>query len=48
MRIESIKTEPDRAGRYWLTLEDGRTLVFNRKNDTATAEDYNKLLTYLK
>lgn len=30
-----------------LKLEDGRTLVFNKKNDKATAEVYETLLTYL-
>ena len=30
-----------------LKLEDGRTLVFNRKNDKTTAEIYETLLTYL-
>ena len=36
MRIESIKTEPDRAGRYWLTLEDGTKLALYRQ----TVEDF--------
>jgi regulatory protein len=36
MRIESIKTEPDRAGRYWLTLEDGSKLALYRQ----TVEDF--------
>ena len=31
MRIESFKTEPDRAGRYWLTLEDGTKLALYRQ-----------------
>ena len=31
-----------------LTLEDGRVLVFSRKNDAATAEDFATLQTYLK
>ena len=35
MRIESLKTEPDRAGRYWLTLEDGTKLALYRQ----TVED---------
>ena len=36
MRIESIKTEPDRAGRYWVTLEDGTKLPLYRQ----TVEDF--------
>ena len=36
MRIESLKTEPDRAGRYWLTLEDGSKLALYRQ----TVEDF--------
>ena len=36
MRIESIKTEPDRAGRYWRTLEDGTKLALYRQ----TVEDF--------
>ena len=36
MRIESLKTEPDRAGRYWLTLEDGTKLALYRQ----TVEDF--------
>lgn len=36
MRIESIKTEPDRAGRFWLTLEDGSKLPLYRQ----TVEDF--------
>ena len=36
MRIESFKTEPDRAGRYWLTLEDGTKLALYRQ----TVEDF--------
>ena len=36
MRIESLKTEPDRAGRYWLTLEDGTKLALYR----LTVEDF--------
>ena len=31
-----------------LHLNDGRVLVFNRKDNTATAQDYETLLTYLK
>ena len=36
MRIESLKTTPDRAGRYWLTLEDGKRLALYRQ----TVEDF--------
>ncbi len=36
MRIESLKSEPDRAGRYWLTLEDGTKLALYRQ----TVEDF--------
>lgn len=36
MRIESIKTEPDRAGRYWVTFSDGSRLGLYRQ----TVEDY--------
>ena len=36
MRIESFKTEPDRAGRYWLPLVDGTKLALYRQ----TEEDY--------
>ena len=36
MRIESLKTSPDRAGRYWLTLEDGSKLALYRM----TVEDF--------
>ena len=36
MRIESFKTEPDRAGRYWLTLDDGTKLALYRQ----TVEDF--------
>ena len=36
MRIESFKTAPDRAGRYWLTLEDGTKLALYRQ----TVEDF--------
>ena len=36
MRIESLKTEPDRAGRYWLTLENGTKLALYRQ----TVEDF--------
>ena len=36
MKIESLKTEPDRAGRYWLTFEDGTKLALYRQ----TVEDF--------
>ncbi len=36
MKIESLKTEPDRAGRYWLTLDDGTSLPLYRQ----TVEDF--------
>ncbi len=36
MRIESLKTEPDRAGRFWVTLEDGTKLALYRQ----TVEDF--------
>lgn len=36
MRIESLKTSPDRAGRYWLTLEGGKRIALYRQ----TIEDY--------
>ncbi len=36
MRIESLKTEPDRAGRYWLTLEDGSRMALYPQ----TVEDF--------
>ena len=36
MRIEKLKTEPDRAGRYWITLSDGTTLALYRQ----TVEDF--------
>ena len=36
MRIESLKTEPDRAGRFWVTLEDGSKLALYRQ----TVEDF--------
>ena len=36
MRIESLKTTPDRAGRYWLTMEDGTKLALYRQ----TLEDF--------
>ena len=36
MRIESLKTEPDRAGRYWVTLEGGKKMALYRQ----TVEDF--------
>ena len=36
MRIDSLKTTPDRAGRYWITLEDGKKLALYRQ----TVEDF--------
>lgn len=36
MRIESLKTSPDRAGRYWLTFEGGERLGLYRQ----TVEDF--------
>ena len=36
MRIDSIKTEPDRAGRYWVTFDDGTRLGLYRQ----TVEDH--------
>ena len=36
MRIESVKQEPDRAGRYWICLEDGTRLALYRQ----TVEDF--------
>ena len=36
MKIESLKTSPDRVGRYWLRLEDGTSLALYRQ----TVEDF--------
>ena len=36
MRIESLKTSPDRAGRYWVTFSDGTKLPLYRQ----TVEDF--------
>ena len=36
MRIESLKTEPDRAGRYWVSFDDGSRLPLYRQ----TVEDF--------
>ena len=36
MRIESIKTEPDRAGHFWVTLDNGKRMALYRQ----TVEDF--------
>ena len=36
MRIDSLKTSPDRAGRYWVTFDDGTRLGLYRQ----TVEDF--------
>ena len=36
MRIDILKTTPDRAGRYWITLEDGKKMALYRQ----TVEDF--------
>ena len=36
MRIDSLKTTPDRAGRYWVTFDDGTKLGLYRQ----TVEDF--------
>ena len=36
MRIDLLKTTPDRAGRYWITLETGKKLALYRQ----TVEDF--------
>ena len=36
MKIESVKSEPDRAGRYWITLENGKRIALYRQ----TVEDF--------
>ena len=36
MRIESLKTSPDRAGRYWVSFDDGSKLGLYRQ----TVEDF--------
>ena len=36
MRIDVLKTAPDRAGRYWITLEDGSKMALYRQ----TVEDF--------
>ena len=32
MRIESVKTEPDRAGRFWVVFDDGSRLGLYRQS----------------
>lgn len=36
MRVESLKTAPDRAGRYWVTFDDGTKMGLYRQ----TVEDF--------
>ena len=36
MRIDLVKTTPDRAGRYWITLETGKKMALYRQ----TVEDF--------
>ena len=36
MKIESLKTTPDRAGRYWVKLDDGTSMALYRQ----TVEDF--------
>ena len=36
MRIDLLKTTPDRAGRYWITLETGKKMALYRQ----TVEDF--------
>ena len=36
MRIESLKTTPDRAGRYWVSFDDGSKMALYRQ----TVEDF--------
>ena len=36
MRIDSLNTTPDRAGRYWVTLENGKRMALYRQ----TVEDF--------
>ena len=54
MRIDALKTTPDRAGRYWVTFENGEKLALYRQTveDFAlytgkelTEEEYDGLLT---
>ena len=36
MKVESLKTDPDRAGRYWVTFDDGSKMGLYRQ----TVEDF--------
>ena len=36
MKVESLKTSPDRAGRYWVTFDDGSRMGLYRQ----TVEDF--------
>lgn len=36
MRIETLKAEPDRAGRFWITLDNGKKMALYRQ----TVEDF--------
>ena len=36
MKVESLKTAPDRAGRYWVTFDDGSRIGLYRQ----TVEDF--------
>ena len=36
MKIESLKTTPDRAGRYWVKFDDGTSMALYRQ----TVEDF--------
>ena len=36
MKVESLKTSPDRAGRYWVTFDDGSKMGLYRQ----TVEDF--------
>jgi SOS response regulatory protein OraA/RecX len=36
MRIDLLKTEPDRAGRYWISLDNGKKMALYRQ----TVEDF--------
>ena len=31
MKVESLKTSPDRAGRYWVTFDDGSKMGLYRQ-----------------
>ena len=53
MRIDSLKTSPDRAGRYWVAFEDGSKLGLYRQTvedfclyagKELTEEEYSRLL----